>query len=427
VSTVEDEAAVAGPLARRAAALTAILATGLLALTAVLVVPWDWVPGGDLRPLAESQMFTPAEIARAEAFSSGQRYLGWASYALSLLFALALGLTSLGSRLLRRLQGRLRWWLAVPLGVLALLTVGRLLTLPLSLAAHHRNLDYGLSGQSWPAWSVDILKSLGVSWVFTALLALLVVAAARRSPRLWFAWAGGAAAVLTVGGSFLYPVAVEPLFNRFTSMEPGAFKTSVLALAERQGVEVDDVLVADASRRTTTLNAYVSGLGGTRRVVVYDNLLADLPPNQARVVIAHEMAHAENRDVAVGTLLGAIGSVLGVAVLALALDSRWLRRRTATTGAADPASLAALVALVAVGAVVSSPAQNLVSRAVEARADRDSISATGADRTFVSVQQALAVSALHDPNPPRWSQVWFGSHPTALERGGLPRSLRDAR
>ena len=415
-----------GRLARRSAVLTAVVAGLVFAVSAGLLIPWDWVPGGDVRPASASELFSPAEIARAEEFSSVRRYLGWAAYFLPLLLALVLGLTPLGSRLLRPVSERLRWWLSVPVGVLLLLLVGRLATLPFSIAIQDRNRDYGLSNQAWTAWTVDYAKSLLVSWVLTTLLVLVVVGTARRSPRHWFAWAGGLVVVLTVGASFLYPVVVEPLFNKFTPMQSGSFKASVFRLAEDEGVHIDDVLVADASRRTTTLNAYVSGFGGTRRVVVYDNLIEDLPPAEARVVIAHELAHAKHGDVLTGTVLGAVGGVFGVALLALVLDSRRLRSRAAINGPADPAAVASILALVAAGTFLASPLQNTMSRAVEARADRDSIAATARDEVFVRMQHELAISALSDPTPPGLSQLWFGSHPTVLQRAGLPSSLEAA-
>ncbi len=183
------------------------------------------------------------------------------------------------------------------------------------------------------------------------------------------------------------------------------------------------MLVADASRRTTTLNAYVSGLGGTRRVVVYDNLLDDLTPAEARVVIAHELGHAQHDDVLVGTTLGSLGAVGGVALLALLLDSRRLRRRAHVDGPADASVVPLVLVLVALGAFVVSPAQNAVSRAVEARADRTSLEATGEAGTFVRMQRQLALSSVADPTPPAWSQLWWGSHPTVLQRAGLPASL----
>jgi STE24 endopeptidase len=227
-------------------------------------------------------------------------------------------------------------------------------------------------------------------------------------------------------GSLLYPVVVEPLFNDFTPMEQGELRASLLALADEEGVQVGEVLVADASRRTTTLNAYVSGFGGTRRIVVYDTLLSSATPGEVRSVVAHEIAHARHQDVLVGTALGAVGAVLGTAALALLLDTGRLRRRAGVDGPGDPRVVPLVLALVAVGTLAAAPVQNAVSRAVEARADRSALAATDDGASFVSLQERLALRSLADPTPPRWSQLWFGSHPTVLERLGLAQALTDA-
>jgi STE24 endopeptidase len=387
------------------------------------LVPWDWVPGGSLRLMPARQLFTPAEISRAEDFAGLRRLLGWSAYGVSLAVALLLGLTPFGARLVRRVAGGTRWWLTAAIGVLVLILVGRLATLPFGLLLRQQSLDYGLTHQSLAGWFGDMAKGLGVSWVATTILVWVLVGAARKSPRHWFAWAGGAAMLLTVAGSALYPVVVEPLFNTFTPMPDGPLRSSILELAQREGVQVDQVLVADASRRTTTLNAYVSGIGSTRRVVVYDTLLAKAPPAEVRVVVAHELAHAKNHDVLLGTALGAVASVGGVALLALLLDSHTLRRRAAVAGPADPAAVALVMALVAVGSLAASPVVNSVSRAIEARADRGSLMATHDAKDFIAMQRRLAVEAIQDPTPPWLSQFWFGSHPTVLQRAGLPAAL----
>lgn len=413
-------------LARRPAVVVLVVSFALMALLAAFLVPWSWVPGGHLVPKPASALFTTGQVARSERYSGIQRALGWTSYAVGLLALVVLGLTSLGARLLRRLTPVARWWLAVPVGALVVQLAERLVTLPFSVAAHRTDLAYGISRQGWPAWALDVAKGLLVSWVATALLLLVVVAAARRTPRWWFAWAGGAALMLSVVGSYLYPVVVEPLFNTFTPMAAGPFKQSVFRLAGQEGVHIDDVLVADASRRTTTLNAYVSGFGSTRRVVVYDNLLRDLTPGEARAVIAHELGHAKNDDVVLGTALGSVGAVGGVALLALLMDRKWLRRRSGVGGMADPAAVALVLAMVAVGGFLVSPVQNTVSRAIEARADRVSLQTTHAGPTFVAMQRRLALTSLADPDPPALSQLWSGSHPTVLQRAGLPASIRAA-
>ena len=413
-------------LARRPAVVTMVVATGVVAALAAALVPWSWVPGGHLVPARAADLFTPAQVRRAEDYARVQRALGWTSYGVSLVVLLVLGLTPVGARLVRRVAPR-RWWLAVPAGAALVLVLERVVTVPFDVASHHVDVQHGLSNQGWAAWSVDQLKSLLVSWLATSVLLIVLVGCARRSPRWWFAWAGGAALVLSLAGSFLYPVVVEPLFNSFTPLPAGPLRSSVFALAAREGVHIDDVLVADASRRTTTLNAYVSGFGGTRRVVVYDTTLKALTPAETRVVVAHELGHAKHGDVVIGTVLGSVGAVAATALLALLLDTDALQRRSGTRGASDPAAVALVLALVAVGGFLVSPLQSTVSRALEARADRTSLEATHEGATFVRMQRELALRSLADPTPPALSQLWWGTHPTVLQRAGLPASLARAR
>jgi STE24 endopeptidase len=160
--------------------------------------------------------------------------------------------------------------------------------------------------------------------------------------------------------------------------------------------------------------------------VLYDNLVADVPRPQVEAVVAHELAHARHRDVVLGTGLGALGAFAGMCLLALVTDGRRLRRRAGVTGPADPAAAALLAALVACAGLLSAPAQNVVSRAIEARADRTALAATDDPAAFTALQRSLALRSLADPTPPRWSQLWFGSHPTVLQRLGLPGSLERA-
>ncbi len=222
-----------------------------------------------------------------------------------------------------------------------------------------------------------------------------------------------------MAASFVYPVVFEPIFNDFTPMRPGPLRTELLELAERDRVPVEDVLVADASRRTTALNAYVSGFGATRRIVVYDTLLR-APEREVALVVAHELGHAKHDDVLHGTLLGALGSGLGVIVLFLLFGT--VRRRTGVTSITDPRAAGALMGLITLGSVLLGPAQNLISRHVEARADTHALDLTRDPATFVAMQKRLALTNISDLSPDAVEYVLYASHPSAPQRIALARA-----
>lgn len=411
-------------LDRRTAWVVLLVSAALLAAGLALVIPWHWVPGGTLRPVAPQDAFDPAQLRLGEEHAAYVRPRSLAATGLSALLALLLAVGPLARRLRRRWPRR--WWVLGVAAATGLWSVTRmLLVTPLAWQIRGRNVADGLSTQSAASWWGDRLTSMLVGWVGLTLVVLLLVGCARRWPRRWFFPAGVSAALLVVIGSFVTPLVVEPLFNTFTPMPAGPERTALLKLAERQGVAVGDVLVADASRRTTTLNAYVSGFGGSKRLVVYDNLLDDAPPAEVDAVVAHEIAHARHHDVLVGTGLGALGALAAVAGLALAADS--VRRRRGGDGLGQASATWAVVAALTIGTLLVSPVQNAASRAVEARADRDSLAATGDATAFEDLQRRLALRSLADPTPPRLVQLWFGTHPTVLQRLGLPQSLAEAK
>ena len=414
------------PSDRRVAAAVAVIGAIAFVTLAALLVPWDPVPGGGPTTLPSPESVLPrAELDRAEAYAGPARWLGWASYAVSMTVVCWLGFTAAG----RRLAGRLRgwWWVRVLLGVALVSLVGRLATLPFSVVSYRRRVSYGLSTQAWPDWLRDVAVSWAVNVVASTLVLLVVVGTARRWRTWWPAIAGGIAAVLVMVGSFVYPVLVEPLFNSFTPLADGPLRTGVLELAKAEGVHVDDVLEADASRRTTTLNAYVSGFGSTRRVVLYDNLVRDVPEDQVLSIVAHELGHARHDDVLTGSLLGSAGSVMGIGLLGLVLARRRTRAHDPEMqeAAGDPAVVPRVLALVAVAGLLASPIQNGISRRIETRADVDAVLATKDPAAFIEVQRQLASRSLADLTGPAWSQFWFGSHPTTRERIAVAGWLSD--
>jgi STE24 endopeptidase len=410
---------------RRGAWVTLAVLTGLFVALAVVMTPWN-VVGTDVPRPSPQDFFTQQQIARSEAFHDAIKWPGWLSLISSLGVAALLGFSPVGRTIVDGVRHRLgRWWLQVIVLVVVVTVLLRLATLPFSIWARTITLDYGLSTNTWSAWAWDVVKTLGISILLTTMGMLALVWLARRFTRRWYAAAAGGAALVVVVLSFLYPVVFEPVFNKFTSMEEGALRTRLIELAEKDGIDVSDVLVADASRRTTALNAYVSGFGATKRIVVYDNLVENAPPEEVELIVAHELSHAKHDDVLVGTAMGAVGAGISMVLLYLVLSSDRVRRPLRVASARDPAVVPVVIALAAFAGLATAPIQNTLSRQVEARADAHSLELTGDPETFIAMQERLAVTNLShlDPNP--LLSFWFSSHPITMDRIGMAVAFED--
>jgi STE24 endopeptidase len=417
--------------ARRLALAAALVLGAAVAVVLAVRTPWSVLPapaGGAVAPDPTGGL-PPSYLTRADSFAAAIRPASLAGLLLGLAVTAVLGLTRLGGRLVAALgapvrgrRGRHRWVWQVVAGVLVLTAIGRLLLLPLNIYTEVVLHRYGLSVETWALWARDVVVSLLLDAALTAVGLLVLVGLARRSPRWWWAWGAGAAAALVVAGSFLWPVLLEPAFNRFTPLPAGHLRTDLLDLARRNGTPVDDVLVADASRRTTSLNAYVSGFGSTRRIVVYDTVLHQLPDDQIESIVAHELGHVSADDVLTGTLTGALGAAAGVAALGWLLTWRPLLRRSGAEGPGDPRAIPVVLFLVAAGTLLATPVQNLVSRQIEARADLHALDLGRQPASFIAMQQRLAEASLAQPEPPRVWHLIFGDHPTEAERVAMART-----
>lgn len=406
----------------RAALVVAVLLGVAAVVVVVLRTPWTVLPASAGHATVDPTAGLPAPVVhRADSFAAALRPASLAALALGLVVSAALALTTLGARLVRALAAPLGggWGWQVVLGSVALTVIGRLVVLPLAAYGETVRRRYGLSIRGWGLFFRDLAVSTGIAAGLTALALLGLVGLARLAPRTWWAWAALGAAGLVVLGSFLYPVLIEPAFNRFTPLPAGQLRTDLLQLARANGTPVRDVLVADASRRTTALNAYVSGFGSTRRMVIYDTVLRELPADEIESIAAHELGHVATHDVLTGTLIGALGAACGVALLGWLLGSAPLLHRAGADSPGDPRVLPLLVLLFAVGGLLTTPVQNLVSRHIEARADVHALDLTHDARAFIAMQQRLAASNLAEPDPPAAWQWFFGSHPTPAERVAL--------
>jgi STE24 endopeptidase len=400
------------------------LVVGLI-VVAVVRVPWSAPPAPRADQLAALRDLPADAVARGRAFHGALRPGSYGALALGLIVALILGLTPLGARLVgavgRPFGGN--WIAEAVLGGFVLVAIGEVVTLPLAMWRETILRRYGLSTQTWGSWTVDLLKSYAVGAVIGAVVLLGFFGVTRLAPRWWWAFLAAGAAGLTVLMTFVFPVLVEPVFNKFTPMPDGPLRTNLMAMASADGVPVRDVLVADASRRTTALNAYVSGLGPTRRIVVYDTLLREAPPGEVGAVVAHELGHARDNDVLTGTALGALGAAAAVCVVFLLGSWTGLLRRAGVDSIGDPRAVGLLLALAAVAGLVGAPLQNVVSRLIEARADAHALAVTHDPSTVEVMEQRLATTNLADVDPPRWEYVMFATHPSVVERIAAARAF----
>ncbi|MEK7204789.1 MAG: M48 family metallopeptidase [candidate division NC10 bacterium] len=397
-----------------------------VSLTAILVVTpsalssaaWATSPPQNTPPEVVTH-FTPDDIARGRAYMGGRYWLFAGGTALRLLVLVLLVVTPV-SAALRNLAVRLaptRPAVAVAIYIAMLVLAFELLTLPLGYyAGYVREHAFGLSTQTRIAWVLDRGKAalilLAVAVPLGSLLALLW----RRYPGHWVlpAWAlAGFATILLVA---LAPVVIDPLFHTIQPLRDPDLRQRLIALAKRAGVPVDQVYEMDASRRTRKGNAYFTGLGRTKRIVLYDTLLAGSGPDEVELVLAHEIGHWKRAHIWKGIGLSLLG--MGIAFWCGARVLEWAARRGAfhLAGPADVAGLPLFLLVLFVLNLVSVPIQTGISRHFEREADWASLELTGNAAAFIRSEVQLARSNLADLVPPR-AVVWLlYTHPPVAER-----------
>lgn len=357
--------------------------------------------------------FDDEEIARASRYARPQQALALAGGAIQLSALVAAILRAPREPLARSSR-------PVTAGALtgAGLAVGlTLLELPLGAIARRRAMTVGLVTQSWRGWGTDLIKSTAIGAGLAGAAGGAVVVVTRRYPRAW--WVPAAAGSTLVGVVFttLAPLVLDPVFNDFTPLPEGETRTDVLELASAADVQVGEVYSVDASRRTTAANAYVTGLGPSKRVVLFDTLLDRYSRDEVRVVVAHELAHVRNRDVLRSVLYGAI--VAPAAALAVQRLSWTLSRERGT-----PAALPALALAVGIVGVPTGLIANRLSRVVERRADEYSLELSDSPEAFISFERAISLQNLADLDPPRWITSLLATHPPTIERIGAALAYR---
>jgi len=302
------------------------------------------------------------------------------------------------------------------LGSVAISLLGLVLGMPLSMWGEVVSRRWGLSTRSWRLFAADTAKGFLIGALLTAAAITGLYFLMRDAGDAWWVWAALAAAALAVLASFIMPVVFEPLFNKFRPLPEGPLRERLMLLVAESGVPVKDILVSDSSKRTTAANAYVSGFGRTRRLVVWDTTTDSLDTDEIAAVAAHELGHAARRDVLVGTLVGAVGAALGVVLLAAALHWTPLLDAAGVQHADDPRSQALVRAVFAVIGLVGEPWGLAYSRYIEGRADGYALDLFRDPDTVVRMERSLALQNIADLRPRRYEVLLRYTHPPIPER-----------
>ncbi len=392
------------------------LSIGMCAPLSIAPVP-DSDPPNAGRPAADPS--DPEELKRAIRYSRERERLWFVSTSTSLTLGLVAANSRLPLRLYRLTSRRVPPLLRIPAFVLAWSVQDSLLRLPLAYyAGHIVEKRYGLSNQSLRDWATERAKGLLLGATVNTSLMTVFYALVKRFPSRWWLVVSGVAVPLSVLAAGLFPVIIAPLFNRYEPVWDPDLEQRVRALAEREGVQVSQVLQMDMSRQTSKANAFFTGIGTTRRIVLADTLLSRFTLDEVEMVVAHELAHQVHRDT--WKLVGLSGIATFCGAYALQRVFPWVVRRTSPrTGVSElghPASLPVVELAASVLGLITMPFANAFVREIERQADAYAVRLIGRPRVFVSAMRKLQQTNLADPDPPAIVRLLLHSHPSLGER-----------
>ena len=267
---------------------------------------------------------------------------------------------------------------------------------------------FGLSNQSFSSWLVDCLKSKAISFLIYLMVFTVIYTLMTYLPKYWWIIAGAVFIIFLIIGIFISPLIIDPLFYKFKPLEDEETRLAIEDMANEAGIKVDEILIADASRRTNKVNAYFTGIGATKRIVVFDNLLEKFSRKEALTVIAHEMGHWRYLHIIKSFIIGAISGLL------LIFFSKILAGKIGMVG--DIRFILIIFLLFSIVMFLSLPVQNIISRSFEKQADEAAIKLTDDPQTQISLMKKIAVSNLSSVNPSLIIKYIIYSHPPIIER-----------
>ena len=361
-----------------------------------------------------------AERERAISYSSTRHTFYFIATAYSFVILLVILFTGFSARMLgwaEKVSSKRP--IVLFLYLVMFLAVMAIASLPLDYyLGFHLEHQYGLSNQGLGSWLLDGLKSLGVAAIILWIVVGILYALLRSRPRTWWAWLGVVSVPLLLVLVVLAPILITPLFYKTTPMEDSPLKSQILDLAAQSGIPDSRVFVMDASRDTKKLNAYVTGLGQTKRIVLYDNLVAKMTPKEVLFVVGHEMGHYLLHHVWIGLFIG-VALVFILGFISHLFMSKIIAVNQARFGFDHLASFASLPLIYLCFSALSfilSPVQNGIWRHFEHEADIFGLQKTHDSNAAVGAFEKMAAVNLSNPNPSAFIKFWLYDHPTLSER-----------
>lgn len=366
--------------------------------------------------MAVSTEMSEARQQKAKEYAKQRRMLFFVNTAIGLAVLLLMLFSGLSLQLRKLVES---WtseqWLVVPLYVFIFAGAYFLLTFPLDIyAGYYLPRKYDLLHESFSAWLLDLAKAGVIAGIIGLPLLELLYLGFRTLGDWWWVVGGGFYLFFVVVMANLAPIVIMPLFNKFVPLENEELQNRILRLGEVTGARVKGVYTMDFSRRTNAANAFVTGVGNTRRVVLGDTLVENYTPDEIEVVMAHELGHHVHWDIWRGILLDSVVTLVGFYLAHLGLKAGLSAFGYRDLG--DVAAFPLFVLVMVAFSLLTMPLGNAFSRAREHAADEYALKITGKATAFISAMKKLANQNLADAEPPAWAVWLFYTHPPIRDR-----------